>query len=97
MAAISRTFFQPRSQRTGTVDLRGTAHTEALFDFHAELLQIESERLQNFDGDTLVECQNTQQQVFCADMIVVQAFCLAVGKQQDLPPPRSQISENIVI
>ena len=87
---------EPRRQRQRPVRLGRPADSAGLFDLQPELGEIEPERFQHVDRDSLVQAENAEQQVLGADMIVIEPLGLLLRKKQDLPCARCQIPEIVV-
>lgn len=81
---------------SGPVRLGRPADSAGLFDLQPELGEIEPERFQHVDRDSLVQAENAEQQVLGADMIVIEPLGLLLRKKQDLPCARCQIPEIVV-
>ena len=84
---------EPGRERQCARGLGLTADAAALLHLDSKLLEIEPERFEHVHRDTFVECENAQQKMFGADIVVIEPFRLLFGKQQNLPRPGRQVAE----
>ena len=55
-----------------------------LFHLHADGFEIETEFVEDIDGDALAEFDQAEQDVFGADVVVVETIRLFAGEGEDL-------------
>ena len=61
------------------------------FDLHADGLKIETHLLEDIDGHALAELDQTEKDMFRADIIVVEAIGLLAGEGQNLLGARGEV------
>ena len=80
----SEHFFHPRSIRDIAHHLLIGTGADLFLHLHAHRLQVETELLKHVDGDALAQLDQPEQQVFGADVVVVEAVCLFAGERKHL-------------
>jgi len=65
------------------------------FDFQLNGFQVESHLLEDIDGDSLVQLDQTQKQVLRAHIVVVETVCLFSRQSQDLLGSGSKVVESV--
>ena len=84
LASQSEHFFHPRSIRDIAHHLLIGTRADLFLHLHTHRLQIETELLKHVDGDALAQLDQPEQQVFGADIVVVEAVCLFAGERKHL-------------
>ena len=91
LACERQHFFDAWSIRNITDHLGFRARADLLLHLHAHGLEIETHLLQNVHGHSLPQFNESQKEVFSADVVVIKAVGLFASKRQNLLSARREI------
>ena len=84
-----------RAWREGNVaGRRGATLTDDFFDLAADGFERDSEGFHGFGGDAFAFVDETQENVLCADVAVIEQSCFFLRKNDDPPGPISKAFEH---
>jgi len=84
-------FFQALSKRGNPFLLRLPADAALFFHFDAEVVQIDAHGIEHRDGHAFAQGNQTQQQMFGPDIVVIKAFRLFLSQHQRVFGARREI------
>lgn len=86
---------QDRCERRRSVLFRASCGSRIFLDFKAQALKIDSDRFQRGDCNPFSKRDDSEQQMFCADIIMIEVLRLFLRKDQDMFCARSKIFDQL--
>jgi len=84
-------------RQTDLTENDAVAATNNKFDGTANLIKFDAEICQYFSSNAFALSDQAEQEVFCTDVIVLEALCFLLCEAQDFPGPLSKFIKPISI